>query len=158
MVAEQYYAVLPEGMAVWVKDRKPDSLGRMAELADDYALSRKGAVSGVESGEGRGFSVWKSESRQKGSSSNGKGGRVAGGNGIKSSFDGSGSRNGYGGSGSRSGFSGNGSMSEGGRQVVTNTRGDKKCYQCGCYGHLMYNCPSRPESKVTANTYNDGML
>ena len=25
----------------------------------------------------------------------------------------------------------------------TNTRGDKKCFQCGQFGHLMYSCPER---------------
>ena len=25
----------------------------------------------------------------------------------------------------------------------TNTRGDKKCFQCGKFGHLMYSCPVR---------------
>ena len=38
MVAEQFYQVVPEAMAVWVKDRKPSSLHQMAELADDYML------------------------------------------------------------------------------------------------------------------------
>lgn len=42
MIAEQFYQSLPDGLAVWLKDRKPASLKHMAELADDYMLSRKG--------------------------------------------------------------------------------------------------------------------
>ena len=42
MIAEQFYQSLPDGLAVWLKDRKPASLKYMAELADDYMLSRKG--------------------------------------------------------------------------------------------------------------------
>ena len=36
-----------------------------------------------------------------------------------------------------------------GQRSSTNVRGDKKCYQCGRYGHLMYNCPSRQDIKVS---------
>ena len=65
VVAEQFYAVVPEEMAVRIKDRKPDSLERMAELADDYMLSRKG-VGSAEGVERQGFGVWRSDLRQGG--------------------------------------------------------------------------------------------
>ena len=46
-----------------------------------------------------------------------------------------------------------------GQRLSTNVRGDKKCYQCGRYGHLMYNCPSRQDIKVSARpTMMHGML
>ena len=51
-----------------------------------------------------------------------------------------------------------GNRREGGRMILghqprdtpmsersqTNARGEKRCFQCGRYGHLMYNCPKRP--------------
>ena len=63
VVAEQFYAVVSEEMAVWIKDGKPDSLERTAELANDYMLSGKGVVS-AEGDERQEFCVWRSDSRQ----------------------------------------------------------------------------------------------
>ena len=37
-----------------------------------------------------------------------------------------------------------------GARSTTNFRGEKRCFQCGRYGHLMYNCPNRQEAKATA--------
>jgi hypothetical protein len=53
ITAEQFHQILPEGMAVWVKDRKPANLERMAELADDYMLSRRGVGQVGDSSSGR---------------------------------------------------------------------------------------------------------
>ena len=30
-----------------------------------------------------------------------------------------------------------------GGRTHTNVKGDRRCFQCGRYGHLMYNCPTR---------------
>ena len=40
IVLEQFYQSLPNNLAVWLRDRKPDSLQGAADLADDYLLSR----------------------------------------------------------------------------------------------------------------------
>ena len=32
----------------------------------------------------------------------------------------------------------------------TNTSGDKRCYQCGKWGHLMFNCPNRWPAQARA--------
>ena len=44
MALEQFYQTFLEELAVWLKDRKPPSLeevAEVAELADDYLLTRK---------------------------------------------------------------------------------------------------------------------
>ena len=33
------------------------------------------------------------------------------------------------------------------QRSITNSKGDKKCYHCGKFGHLMYSCPVRGEPK-----------
>ena len=34
----------------------------------------------------------------------------------------------------------------------TNARGERRCFQCGTYGHIAVNCPSRGESSTTTGT------
>jgi transposase InsO family protein len=40
IVLEQFYQALPPDVAIWLRDRKPESLEQAATLADDYFLSR----------------------------------------------------------------------------------------------------------------------
>ena len=42
MLIEQFVKGAPDHLAVWLKERKPQSLQQAAELADDYATARKG--------------------------------------------------------------------------------------------------------------------
>ena len=42
MTMEQFYHLVPEVLAVWMRDRKSSCLQQMTELADDYMLSCKG--------------------------------------------------------------------------------------------------------------------
>ena len=35
------------------------------------------------------------------------------------------------------------------QRTSTNASGDKRCYQCGKYGHLMFNCPTRSAGNST---------
>ena len=107
MIAEQFYQSVPEALAVWVRDRKPSSLKQMAELADDYMLSRKGV--GTEDtriaeacreciqGHQEAGICWEHCAC------------------FRERFR---------------------------AADYYKCTGDKRCYQCGRFGHLMHNCPS----------------
>ena len=125
ITAEQFYQILPEGMVVWVKDRKPGNLERMAELADDYMLSRRGVGQVADSSSGR------SDGNFGGRNSGGSAGSAHGRNGGRSN-------SGFGGSVSTQSGNGVGNGYGAGRQVTTNIKVDKRCFQCGKFGHLMY--------------------
>ena len=40
VLIEQVYNSVPQGLAVWLRERKPRSAQQLAELADDYSLGR----------------------------------------------------------------------------------------------------------------------
>lgn len=120
IIKEQLLRGMPEGMAVWLKERKPKSLDEFGQLADEYALARKNEVM-----------------------------KTAGpGTQLRSSGATSGSRT----------FQDRGKPSrqypaqypEPGRAQVS-TSGEKRCYVCGRWGHLSYNCPNRKSSETRAN-------
>ena len=41
ILLEQFIAGVPEGLAIWLKEKEPKSLAQAAELADTYALARE---------------------------------------------------------------------------------------------------------------------
>ena len=41
VLIEQFMGEVPEDLAIWLRERKPDSLKATADLADDYMLARR---------------------------------------------------------------------------------------------------------------------
>ena len=109
MVLDQFLAGVPEDLRVWLKERKPESLQRAMELADDYTLAR---------GTGR-SAIRKSQVADPPAASS-PGGRT---------------------DTSKPPFQPRAPVMEG--RTQTNSKGERRCFQCGKYGHLMFNCPSR---------------
>ena len=112
IMVEQFLQGMPDGLRVWLRERKPESLKQAAALADSYVLARR-----PES----------QLKREKPHSSE------------KCYHDSHGHQN-------------ESSMRKGDdshppHKSLTNSKGDKKCYNCGKFGHLMYSCPARNESK-----------
>ena len=111
MMIDQFLQFVPEELAVWLMERKPQTLEKVAELADEYTLVRsRSSLHKVPTG---------GHPAEKDKSDNEKG-----------SKDPSRNRN--------------------------NARG-QQCYQCGQFGHLMYNCPQNPE-KTPSNHRPLGLL
>ena len=46
VIMEQMFLGVPEEMAVWLKERKLESLEKLGKLADDYILARKNESGG----------------------------------------------------------------------------------------------------------------
>lgn len=40
ILLEQVYNSVPQDLAVWLRERKPQSVQQLADLADDYSLAR----------------------------------------------------------------------------------------------------------------------
>ena len=123
MIMDQFIHGVPEELGIWLRERKPKSMQEAMEMADDYTLARRGN---------------KTMSRKP--------------------FSGAG-----GGLPNESRMEGRAthprppvtqhrvSLPEEGRSR-TNMRGDKRCFQCGRWGHLMYNCPNRRENESSGAT------
>ena len=107
---------------MWLGERKPETLRQAAVLADDYVLARKG--------EGRTpphkFPV-----------------PTQTGGGARPMDD----RN----SSPLRRYERPGQNAYGGRPQ-TNAKGERKCFQCNRYGHLMYDCPFKPSSTTSATS------
>ena len=124
VILEQFLQCVPEDLRVWLRERKPESLAQAAELADDFVLARKG--------EGRlppRKGPWTGPVTDGARPEQGKGSYTP-----RSS--------------ERLGPSTH--FQEG--RPRTNASGDKRCYQCGKYGHFFYHCPTRTGSSVTATS------
>ena len=106
---------LHEDLRIWLRERKPNSLRQAAALADDYALARK---SSQKTNPGRPIvpttPSMNSARQQEGPVVNSQG------------------------QSQHSRPLNN--LNRTGRSQ-TNVRGDKRCFQCGKFGHLMYSCP-----------------
>lgn len=107
ILVEQFLQCVPEELAIWIRERKPESLKHAATLANDYALARTRGTPEV------GRTPAKPTTK------------AAAGDSPKSS------------SSSRSDH-----QSE---RTKTNVQGDKQCFHCRQWGHLMFNCPNRKE-------------
>ena len=110
---EQFISGVPEDLRIWLRERKPESLRRAASLADDYALARK-SNQRVNPGRPTVPSPTNNSRQQESSANNSQG----------QSQQGRPTNN----------------LNRNGRSQ-TNARGDKRCFQCGKFGHLMYSCP-----------------
>ena len=114
---EQFLAGVPEDLRIWLRERKPTSLRQAATLADDYALARK---TGQRTNSSRPIlpstSLANNAHQQENSDASDQG---------QSQRD-----------------RPLNNLNRNGRSQ-TNVRGDKKCFQCGKFGHLMYSCPER---------------
>ena len=104
-------------------ERKPPSAQKLAELADDYTLARRGNNSSSSG-----------QSRYYGSGPN-RGSKLDTASGQTSTQDKAANR----------------TYPDVGR-CQTNFRGERRCFQCGKWGHLMYNCPEKPSNKEKAET------
>ena len=51
VLLEQFMGGLPEGLAVWLREKKPNFLQEAAEMADDYVTARKAEGRGVTQGD-----------------------------------------------------------------------------------------------------------
>lgn len=122
MVMEQFLQGVPEDLRVWLKEKKPESLQGAAELADDYVLVRRGEGRSHNPAAAKG-SPWPAPppSRPAPEMDNRAPPRNP--------------------TWSNPAFTG---------RSRTNTRGDKRCYHCGKYGHLMFSCPSRDSARTQA--------
>ena len=110
---EQFISGVPEDLRIWLRERKPESLRRAVSLADDYALAHKSNLR-VNPGRPTVPSPTNSSRQQESSDNNGQG------QSQQSHPTNNLNRNG---------------------RSQTNARGDKRCFQCGKFGHLMYSCP-----------------
>ena len=113
MKLEQFISGVPEDLRIWLRDRKPESLHQAASLADGYALAHK-SNQRVNPGRPTVPSPTNSSRQQESPANNGQGQSQQ----------------------SRS----INNLNQNGRSQ-TNARGDKRCFQCGKFGHLMYSCP-----------------
>jgi len=113
---EQFLVGVPEDLRIWLRERKPTSLQQAATLADDYALARR---SSQRSNSGRPTPSSVSTVRIQETPSTDSSGQIS-----RDRLPNKLVRNNMG-------------------RSQTNPRGDKKCFQCGKFGHLMYNCPDR---------------
>ena len=116
IMLEQFLTGVPEDLRIWLRERKPASLRQAATLADDYALARKSC----QRNPGRPIPFPMSSS----SASN-----------TRPPEDSA--------NGDRRDRLLTRSNSNHNRRSQTNNLGDKKCFQCGKFGHLMYSCPER---------------
>ena len=110
---EQFISGVPEDLRIWLCEGKPESLSQVASLADDYAMARK-SNQRINLGRPTVPSPTKSNCQQESSAANGQG------QSQQSRPTNNLNRNG---------------------RSQTNARGDKKCFQYGKCGHLMYSCP-----------------
>ena len=110
---EQFISDVPEDLRIWLRERKPESWRRAASLADDYALARK-SNQRVNPGRPTVPSPTNSSRQQESSANNGQG------QSQQSRPTNNLNRNG---------------------RSQTNARGDKRCFQCGKFGHLVYSYP-----------------
>ena len=113
ILLEQFIAGVPEGLAIWIKEKEPKSLTEAAELADTYALAREDGVKGtqkVTTPLGTAPRGDRQEPRW-----------------VESS-----------------------SPTEQRGRDQTNQQGEKRCFQCNRFGHMMYNCPYKKESSTVA--------
>ena len=143
VLLEQFLQSVPEDLRVWLKERKPTSLDKAAELADDYVLARKAEMKANTFRHRKPNSLdqvsqytqvrreyplvdQNNDRRVKTESSN-----------STSPTDGHLQRN------------------------RTNAKGEKQCYHCKKWGHLMFSCPEREKnvntesatSKPTSGSY-----
>ena len=118
---EQFLLSVPDDLRVWLRERKPESLHKAATLADDYVLARKTS---------RGFSSGRPAPPSR--NNPGQQGEPAANSQGQSRLP-------------QPTVNAQDSSSRPGRSQ-TNSRGDKKCFQRGQFGHLMYSCPERRRS------------
>ena len=108
---------LPEDLRIWLRERKPTSLWQAATLADHYALARRRSQRSQNPNKPTLSTV--STVRPQETSATNLSGQV-----HRDRLPSGLAHNNVGCS-------------------QTNLRDDKKCFQCGKFGHLMYNCPNR---------------
>lgn len=125
ILVEQFMQAVPEDLRVWLKERKPESQRKAAELADDYVLARKA------DNRGNTLKPRRFDTEQITSSK-------------PPMFD---DRSARSNDSSKSHPMTDGSLT---RPDKTNTKGEKQCYYCKKYGHLMYSCPDRKSDGETA--------
>ena len=121
IMLEQFLRCVSADLAVWIRERKPKSLKEAAVLADDYALARKG---------GTGTPSWRAP--QPGSDPRpqlrpdttpfGRGRPVP-----PKPFV-------------------SGRLASPNERSRTNEKGEKKCFHCRQWGHLMYSCPNKQKT------------
>uniref|UniRef100_A0A1X7V3C9 CCHC-type domain-containing protein n=1 Tax=Amphimedon queenslandica TaxID=400682 RepID=A0A1X7V3C9_AMPQE len=125
IIMEQVLSQVSPEMAVWLKERKPESIEQLSLLADKYVQVRSGENGSFKGKRGEG------ESRKSGDKptyhnthyQQNRGYRNSGVPQHTSTTNGS-----------------SGSCSQ------TNTR-EKRCYLCGRWGHLQYSCPNKESEK-----------
>ena len=113
MKLEQFISGVPEDLRIWLHERKPESLCQAASLADYYALAHK-SNQRIIPGRSTVPSPTNSSRQLESSAANGQG------------------------QSQQSCPTNN--LNQNGRSQ-TNARDDKKCFQYGKFGHLMYSCP-----------------
>ncbi len=105
MLLEQFLQCVPEELAIWIKEKKPESLKQAAQFADDYMTARNQKViaPGTPQSETNRQSITypKASSYKKWTS----------------------------------------------ERTRTNTSGDRQCFHCRQWSHLMFNCPNRKPLK-----------
>ena len=104
---EQFLQGIPDGLQVWLRERKPESLRQAAVLADSYVLARRPEPQ---------FKQDKLHSIERfHHDGHGQGNEFA----ERKTDD-----------------------SQAPQRSITNSKGDRKCYHCGKFGHFMYSCPA----------------
>ena len=122
MVLDQFLYGVPEDLRVWLKERRPGSLQQAMKLADDYALARGGGRPTQQRSSGRGTPP---VTQSVGKPVEDKAPQAA-----------------------QSQLPTLGGL----ERSRTNSRGEKRCFQCGTFGHIAVNCPSRGESSTATRT------
>ena len=148
VLVEQFLQSVPEDLRVWLKERKPESQEKAAELADDYVLARKNDPRennifrqrrpfiddeqitkpapddrpiGKRLMDDIQTSTTKPDGREITSKPDKPDTKGADGREITSKPD------------------------------KTNTKGEKQCYYCKKFGHLMYSCPEKKHDTTEAS-------
>ena len=65
MLLEQFLQCVPEDLAVWIKEKKPESLKQAAQLADDYMTARNQKVVTQRNGSTRQSVIYSKIPRKK---------------------------------------------------------------------------------------------
>jgi len=127
ILIEHFMQSVTEDLRVWLKERKPDSLAKAAELADDYVLARKGEHRVPSTRPSRLNNPSAPDTSSQGDDKASSGSNPK--NETESTYN---------------------QLS---KSDKVNVRGEKQCYNCKRYGHLMYSCPDRPQTPDMAQPH-----
>ena len=125
IITEQILLGVSDDLTIWLRERRPDSLDELGRLADDYLLARRGESKNAFRRPILPMQTNQGPPRAVPGTTNGRPQSYAGGHRQQ------------------------GPALDGGRSR-TNYRGEKQCFQCGKFGHLMYNCPNRASPSTSA--------